>query len=611
MLHLSILLWLPLAIALVGLVVPRALVRWVALGGSLLTLALAIGFLVDFESATPGLQHATDETWIGALGVHYALGLDGLNAWLLLLAAVGFTFTFAWSALGGGGVAEVDRPGTYYFHLGVAYTGVIGALVAQDLLLFVAFFDLMLIPFFFLAVGWGTDPPGSDKVRAVTRMVVYTLVGSLLMLVGAVAIGVLATPDGQSISFSFADLAQRGVPEGSQGWIFACFAAAFLVKMPAFPIHGWLREGYKTLPLPVLAVFSGVLSKVAVYGFLRVALPLLPSGAADLRWVVLIIAVLSILYASSIALTTVDARLVLGYSSIAQLGFITLGVFSFRTDGASGAILQSVNHGLVVLPAFLAVGILASRAGGSEDIRDMGGVAFRAPIFAILFVVVTYAVLAMPGTSNFVGEFLILRGVWEGASIALACVAAIGVALAAVYALRLFIRTTHNRVGPKVVSRDLSPSELLLLGVPVLLIVALAVHPQQTLRASDRASTQSVLGAAAAADPEKARSMLEESSVGREAAATGAAGAQGAAGAAGQAVDPTTGQPADPSGAVPVDPSTGQAIDPTTGQPVDPSGGQAVPVDPSTGQPVDPSGGVPVDPSTGQPVDPTTGGAGR
>jgi len=600
--HLSIILWLPLAFALAGLLLPRPLVRWLALGGSLLGLALTIGYALDFESATPGLQHPTDETWIGALGVHYALGLDGLNVWLLLLSAVGFAFTFAWSALGDGpGGAGEERPGTFYFHLGLAQTGVIGALIAQDLLLFVAFFDLMLIPFFFLAAGWGSDPPGSDRIRATIKMVVYTLVGSLLMLVGAVAIGVLATPDGESISFAFADLAQRGVPEGSQGWIFACFAAAFLVKMPAFPIHGWLREGYKALPLPVLAVFSGVLSKVAVYGFLRVALPLLPHGAADLRWVVLIVAVLSILYASSIALTTVDARLVLGFSSIAQLGFITLGVFSFRTDGASGAILQSVNHGLVVLPAFLAVGILSARAGGSEDIRDMGGVAFRAPIFAVLFVVVTYAVLAMPGSANFVGEFLILRGAWEGASIALAAVASIGVALAAVYALRLFIRTTHNRVGPKVVSRDLSPSELVLLGIPVLLIVALAVHPQQTLRASDRASTQAVLGAAAAVDPKAAQEMLAESTLGKDPRAAQAAASQSASGASG------TGGAADPG-----------AVDPAASEPVDPATGGEVPVDPTTGEPIDPSTGQPVDPASSEPVDPTvepadpaTGGAGR
>lgn len=570
--HLSIILWLPLAFAFAGFFMPGKSVRWLSLGGSLLTLALVVAYLFDFESAKSGLQHPTDENWISALGVHYQLGIDGLNVWLLLLAAVGFTFSIAWSALKDD-AASLERPQQYYFHLGLAQTAVIGALIAQDLILFVAFFDLMLIPFFFLTAQWGE---GADRTKAVTKMVIYTLVGSLLMLVGAIALGVLATPDGQQVSFSFADLAQRAVPEGSQGWIFACFAAAFLVKMPAFPIHGWLRDGYKAMPLPVLAVFSGVLSKVAIYGFLRVALPLLPQGAADLRWVVLIIAVLSILYASSIALTTTDARLVLAFSSVAQLGFITLGVFSFRTDGASGALLQSVNHGLVVLPAFLAVGVLSARAGGSEDIRDMGGVAFRAPIFAVLFVIVTYAVLAMPGSANFVGEFLILRGTWEGASIALAVVASLGVALAAVYALRLFIRTTHNRVGPRVTSRELRPAELVLLAVPVALILALAVYPQKTIHAGERAATRSVLGAAVAADPEGARKMLaDDARTGGEAAVELAGEAAGRPSGSAAEEPATPGQQSGaPQGDVP--------IDPTTGQPV--PGGSSTPATPGAGR---------------------------
>lgn len=564
MFHLSILLWIPLAFGLVGLLAPARVARWVGVAGALVALALSIVYVLDYDASGAALQHVTSANWIGALGVRYELALTGLNVWLVLLTTVGFAFTTLWTAITKLGTNE--RAGQLFFHLGVAQTAVLGALLAQDLILFVAFFDLMLIPFFFLTAQFGNG----DKIPAVIKMVVYTLVGSLLMLVAAIAVGVLSTPSGESISFSIQTIAARGVPEGSQGWIFACFAAAFLVKMPAFPIHGWMADGYKAMPLPILAVFSGVLSKIAAYGFLQIALPLLPHGVADLRWIVLVLAVIGILYASSIALTTTNARLVLGYSSIAQLGFITLGIFSLRTDGASGALLQSVNHGVAVFGAFLAVAILSNRAGGSEDIRDMGGAATRAPIFAVLFVIITYAVLAMPGTANFVGEFLILRGTWEGSSVALAVVASLGIALAAVYALRLFIRSTHNRVGPQVEPREASRAELALLAVPVLLIVALAVHPQQTIHAADRATLRSVMPAALVVDEDAALKMAAET-VGKR---PGGTEQQPGAPAGDVAIDPTTGQPVTPDGAsAPSDPADGQTVevDPETGQPVDPS----------------------------------------
>jgi NADH-quinone oxidoreductase subunit M len=566
MYHLSILLWLPAAFAVLGLLVPSRTTRWVAVLGALLTLALSVVLVLDFEATGPALQHVTDATWISALGVRYELALTGLNVWLALLATVGFAFSIVWAAMTSLGV---DRRAKHvFFHLGIAQSAVLGALLAQDLILFVAFFDLMLIPFFFLTAQFGNG----DRVPATIKMIVYTLVGSLLMLVAAIAVGVLATPPGAEVSYSIQEIARRGVPEGSQGWLFACFAAAFLVKMPQFPIHGWLSDGYKAMPLPVLAVFSGVLSKVAVYGFLQIAIPLLPQGTADLRWIVLIVAVVSILYASTVALTTFNARLVLAYSSVAQLGFITLGVMSLRPDGASGALLQSVNHGVAVFGAFLAVAILGHRTG-SEDLRDMGGAATKAPVFAVLFVIVTYAVLAMPGTANFIGEFLILRGTWEGSAPALAIVASIGVALAAVYALRLFIRSSHNRVGPVIEPREGTRWELALLAVPVLLIIALAVHPQQTVEAADQAATRSVLPAAAAVSPERARDILADdpSAQAAAAAAQSAAGGSGAAGGAGgaggsdAAGDARTAGGADASGAA----GSETAIDPATGQPVD------------------------------------------
>lgn len=487
---LSILIWLPLVVGLLGVMLPPPACKVaprLAVAGSLATLAIAISFVVRYETGG-GMQFVTDQSWISELGISYSLGLDGLNVILVLLT----TILFAGAALFAN-LRKWERPGLFFLWLGVAETAVLGAFCAQDLILFVAFFDLMLVPFYFLTGIWGS---GSrvERVRATTKLVIYTLVGSLLMLVAAVATGVLASEQhGTDLTFSIAALARLPLSDGSQQWIFLCFAAAFLVKMPAFPLHGWLPDGYRAMPLPALAVFSGVLSKVAAYGFLRVALPVFPEASVHFQELLLVIAVASILYGSAMAFSTTNARLVIAFSSVAQMGFITLGIFALNEDGAQGALIQMVNHGLVTLPLFFVVALLAARAGGSEDLRDMGGIAFRAPVLATLFLIVGLATLAMPGSANFVGEFLILLGVFES-KIAFAFVASIGVALAAVYVLRLFIRAMHNRVGPGVDAdaQELRMRDLAVLAPIVAVILALALYPQFALERSEPAAQAAV-----------------------------------------------------------------------------------------------------------------------
>jgi NADH-quinone oxidoreductase subunit M len=237
-----------------------------------------------------------------------------------------------------------------------------------------------------------------------------------------------------------------------------------------------------------------VLSKVGAYGFLRVVLPTFPDAAQDFQTVILLLALASILYGSAQAFTQTNMRLILGYSSVAQLGFITLGIFALgQAAGAQGALLQMVNHGLVVAPLFFIIALLVERTG-SEDIREMGGVAFRAPVLSALFLVVALATLAMPGSANFAGEFLILLGMFN-AKLAIAVIAFTGVALASVYMLRMFIRAVHNRVGPTSKSFDLSARDALVLVPLVLVILAFGVYPQQALRHSE-ATVQKVVGAA-------------------------------------------------------------------------------------------------------------------
>ncbi|HEX2087245.1 MAG TPA: NADH-quinone oxidoreductase subunit M [Solirubrobacteraceae bacterium] len=472
--HLSIMLWLPAAAGALAVVAGRRFAGWVAFAGSLAALAYAVALLADFDSASGSLQYVTDDVWIGELGIHYKLGVDGLNLALLLLTTFAFTACLLWAAL------EREHPPQFFMWLAIGHSAVLGALLAQDLLLFVLFFDLMLVPFFFLTGIWG----GPDRVRAIVKLFIYTLVGSLLMLAGAIATGVIALPN-EATTFALSDLQRAGFGEETQRWIFLCFAAAFLVKMPAFPLHGWMPDGYRNMPLPVLAVFSGVLSKVGVYGFLRIVVPLFPDAAFDFQTLMLLIALASILYGSVMAFTTTDVRLILGYSSVAQLGFITLGVFSISDAGSQGAIFQSVNHGLVVVPAFFIVGLLAARAGGSEDLRDMGGTAFRAPVLAGLFLIVALATLAMPGSANFLGEFLILYGVFE-TKIVIAIVAFTGVVLASVYMLRMFIRSMHNRVREGVTPTDIRFADGLVLVPLVAVILALALYPQVLLDKAER-----------------------------------------------------------------------------------------------------------------------------
>jgi len=473
------LLWTPLIFALSGLVLPKRAVGWWAAAGAAVTLGIAIALLAGFDSSA-GLQNTVDVEWIPGLGVDYSLGIDGLNVFLVLLTALVWLGGTAFAAL-----REQERPHLFFLMMLLGETATLGAFVAQDLLLFVLFFDLMLVPFYFLFGAWGSDREGGPTASAATlKMIVYTLIGSLLMLVGAIATAIIAA-DGGQISFSIAELARHPVGEGSQQWIFWFFAAAFLVKMPAFLLHGWMPDAYRAAPLPVLAVFSGVLAKVGAYGFLRIVLPLFPAATVQFQEVVLVIALASILYGSVMAFTQTNVRLIGGYSSVAQLGFITAGIFALRGDGADGAVLQMVNHGLVVAPLFIIVAILAERSG-SEDLREMGGMAMRAPVLAALFLIVTLATLAMPGSANFVGEFYILNGLFQ-AKIVFAFVAISGVAMSAYYALRLYQRTMHNRVRDSLVSREIGWQDGIVLVPMVLCILGLALYPQLILKRVDAA----------------------------------------------------------------------------------------------------------------------------
>jgi NADH-quinone oxidoreductase subunit M len=485
---LNVILWLPLAVALVVAIAPRRLAGPLATVGSLASLGLAIALIAGFEVGVPGLQFTISEAWIESLGVRYELGVDGISLFLVLLTSLLWAAATLYSAL-----QVPDRERSYFFMLGLGQTATLGAFLAQDLLLFVLFFDLMLIPFFFLIGGWGTG----DRVAATIKMIVFTLVGSLLMLIAAIATAVLSVGGLGGLTFNLDALSQVPLEIGSQRWIFWFFAAAFLVKMPAFLLHGWMPDAYRAAPLPVLLLLSGVLSKVAAYGFLRIVLPLFPDATIQFQEIVMVIAVVSILYGSVMAFTQTNLRLIAGYSSVAQLGFITLGIFSLRPDGADGAVLHMFNHGLVIAPLMLIFALLWERYG-SQDLREMGGAARRAPALAALFMVVTLALLALPGSANFAGEFFILVGAFES-KVALALIASTGVVMAGFYALRMYQRTMHNELPAGVASREITRREGIVIAPLVACIVAIALYPGLILDRGEESVKRPVARVAVAA----------------------------------------------------------------------------------------------------------------
>ncbi|MBO9533178.1 MAG: NADH-quinone oxidoreductase subunit M [Solirubrobacteraceae bacterium] len=478
----------PLAAGFLGLLGGKRVAPLLAVLGT--TAAMVFALLLALE-VNPGDHTAAvdlNSTWIPSIGVSFHIAIDGLNAVLVLLTTFVFAIGTWWSLRD----PELATP-SYLFLLAIGEAAVLGAFVAQDLILFVLCFDLMLLPFVLIAArGAGGD--GEFSIGPVLLLLVYTLVGSLLMFVAAVGLAILTAKNtGQPVTFDLAALYGATLAPSTQRWILLAFLAAFLIKMPVVPFHGWFPGAYRTMPLPALAIFAAILSKVAAYGFLKIALPLLPDAVVDWRLVLVILALVSIIYGSLVAFTTNEPRLILGYSSVAQLGFILLGISSLDPAGAQGAIFQSVTHALVVVPAVILLALVSERAGGVERLDQLGGIAKRAPVLSALFLVVVLCWLAMPGTGNFVAEYLVLLGQWRVAPWA-AIIASIGVVLAAAYALRFMIGAMQNLRGAAVPEHgvDIGGFERGLLALSIAALAVVALVPQLGLRPSDAASRNAV-----------------------------------------------------------------------------------------------------------------------
>ncbi|HLF68902.1 MAG TPA: NADH-quinone oxidoreductase subunit M [Gaiellaceae bacterium] len=450
---------LPVAGALLVAVLPlsRTGTAGLAFLVALLEVALWIAAASNFDFDDGSLQLGTSREWVESLGISYSVGLYGFSLWLTGAAVVVFAAAIGYALWVGR-----DRPRAYHALMLFLTGAVVATFAAQDLVLFYVSFEAMLIPLYVLVGVWG----GTRRQAATLTFVVYTMVGSLLMLASVVAFGVTQG------TFS---LVESGTSDNV--WIFLGFAAAFAVKAPLFPLHGWLPLAYREAPVEVAAVLSAIVSKTAIYGFLRIGLPKFPEPVDDLTGVVLVLSAAGLVYGSLLAFRAPDLRGIVAYSSLAQMGLITLGVFAVNDLGLDGAVLQSVNHALVSASMFLLVGMVEHRCGTGE-LDALGGMARGRPVLATMLLVTGMMALAVPGSATFAGEFLIMTGVY-GEGWGYATIVALGIVLAAMYTLRLISAVLHVRPGPTVSedALDLRSVELALVVPMVACLLVLSAWP--------------------------------------------------------------------------------------------------------------------------------------
>jgi NADH-quinone oxidoreductase subunit M len=450
---------LPVAGALlVGLLpLPRATTASLAFLVALMEVGLWIVAAGRFDFDDPALQLGTSREWVESLGISYTVGFYGFSMWL-----TGVTVIVSAAAIGYAFWVGRDRPRAYHALMLLLTGAVVATFTSQDLLLFYVAFEAMLIPLYVLVGVWG----GERRGAATLTFVVYTMAGSLLMLASVVAYGVTQG------TFS---LQEPGTSDNT--WIFLGFAVAFAVKAPLFPLHGWLPLAYREAPVEVAAVLSAIVSKTAIYGFLVIVLPRFPEPVDDFTGLILVLSAAGLVYGSLLAFRAPDLRGIVAYSSLAQMGLITIGLFALNDLGYSGAILQSVGHALVSATMFLLVGMVERRCG-TGDLSELGGMARGRPVLATVLLVAGMVALAVPGSVTFAGEFLIMAGVYDYGW-GYAVVVALGIVLAAMYTLRLISAVLHEKPGPAVRDEalDLRPGELALVLPLVACLLALSVWP--------------------------------------------------------------------------------------------------------------------------------------
>jgi NADH-quinone oxidoreductase subunit M len=457
-------LWLlPLAAALLVFRLPPTLAKWFGALAALVALLIAAFVAFNFAPDYHGFQFTEKVAWIPPLRIFYRLGVDGISLWLVVLNA--FLTVIAVLA------TPVNRRTGGFVALMLAMSaGLAGVFMATDLVLFYVFWEAMLIPAYFLLWLYGEGPRAGS---AALKFVLYTLAGSLLMLVGIIGEYIVT---GQN-TFDLSQLATLAPSPSLQFGLFFVFALAFAIKTPLFPFHSWLPDAYNAAPIPMLVTFAGVMGKAGAYGFLRIAVPLFPQPVDwwDWRWVMPVLAVAAIIWGALMALVQNDMKMLVSYSSVSHMGFIVLGIFALNIQGQQGAVIQMVNHGLIIAALFLIVGWIADRMG-TRDRSAMAGLARRMPVMAGVFAVVTFAALGLPGLNSFVGEFMTLLGAWERAPV-LAVIGAAGLILAPIYMLRLFQGVMQGLPMGSTPRSDIYARQVAVVAPLIILMFAIGLDP--------------------------------------------------------------------------------------------------------------------------------------
>jgi NADH-quinone oxidoreductase subunit M len=480
---LSWLVWLPIAAgALVALLGDRRIGagRWVALAATLVTLALCVPLWVDFDRSTAALQFVEREPWIGAVNAWYHLGVDGISMPLIVLTAftTPLVVVAAW--------AGIEKRPSQYFASFLAMEGLmIGVFAAADALLFYVLWEAMLIPMFLIIGIWG----GARRVYATIKFFLYTFLGSVLMLVALIWLYL------QGGSYEIAELHRMPIGMTAQVLVFLAFFAAFAVKVPMWPVHTWLPDAHVEAPTGGSVILAAIMLKMGGYGFLRFSLPVTPDASRELDWLVITLSLVAVAYIGFVAIAQRDMKKLIAYSSIAHMGFVTLGAFvaydilqvtggtSGAAMGLDGAMVQMISHGLVSGALFLCVGVLYDRLH-TRDIAAYGGVVNTMPVFAFFAVLFGMANAGLPGTSGFVGEFLVIVAAFK-ANFWYAFVAALTLILGAAYTLWLVKRVIWGDVANDGVAslKDLNGREFAVLAVLAAAVIALGVWPAPLLDA--------------------------------------------------------------------------------------------------------------------------------
>jgi len=446
---------------------------------TLVELALAVGVALSFNLGVQGPQFVERLNWIPTLGVQYYLGADGISVALIVLTAVlAFVSVIAsWRQL------DNDRGRLFAGLLLLLEAAVIGNFMALDLVLFFVFWEAMLIPAYLIVGIYG----GERRVYAAYKFFLYTAIGSLLMLVGIVALYVAHTAAGGTATFDVIALSQTPVSPGLQTWIFLAFALAFAIKVPIWPLHTWLPDLYTETPIGAMVLVT-MLAKVGAYGFLRFAIPLFPSAAVQFAPLFAALGLVGIIYGGLTAFTQRNMVGVVAYSSIAHLGFIILGIFSLTHQSMQGAVVQMVNHGISAGALFLIAGAIYERVG-STDFDRLGGLAAKWPILAAFALVAVLSSVGMPGLNGFVGEFLIVYGSFV-TNWVYAVIAAIGIVIAAVYLISMYRRAMHGTPALQIGGSDLSGREIASLVPLVVLVFAIGIYPSPLLNSLENSVSQ-------------------------------------------------------------------------------------------------------------------------